>query len=152
VRDNALNPIDEAPNLPFQGELGAFLGFVFIDSAMFCRIMLLIGSSPSWVIETKRTPFLASLRTQNSKVEVVTEEAAEPVLENDIERRRLADNRRFDVAHHRLDVGHVRYWQEARCPRGQQILADEAVGLLLSPIARSTPPVIMRTHAGRAPV
>ena len=74
MRDNALNPIDEAPNLPFQGELGALLGFVFIDSAMFCRIMLLIGSSPSWVIETKRTPFLASLRTQNSEVEVVTEE------------------------------------------------------------------------------
>ena len=33
-------------------------------SNMIRRIMLLIGSSPSsWVIETRRTPFLASRRT-----------------------------------------------------------------------------------------
>jgi hypothetical protein len=34
------------------------------NSAMICRIMLLIGSSPSsCVIEASRTPFLASRRT-----------------------------------------------------------------------------------------
>jgi len=34
------------------------------NSAMIWRIMLLIGSSPSsWVIDTSRTPFLASRRT-----------------------------------------------------------------------------------------
>jgi hypothetical protein len=44
--------------------LATILEFSDDAIAMIWRIMLLIGSSPSsWVIDTSRTPFLASRRT-----------------------------------------------------------------------------------------
>src|SRR5262249_14679400 len=48
-----------------QGVLGVLArDWYSSNSAMIWRIMLLIGSSPSsWVIDTSRTPFLASRRT-----------------------------------------------------------------------------------------
>jgi hypothetical protein len=56
---------------------------------MICRIMLLMGSSPSsWVIETSRTPALASADVE-LELELVAEEAAKAVHQDHIERRRF---------------------------------------------------------------
>ena len=69
---------------------------------MICRIMLLIGSSPSsWVIETSAHAVLGEAADIELQLELVAEEAAEAVDDDHIERRRLGRGR----VDHALELG-----------------------------------------------